>query len=85
MPHPVTDVKSDQAGTQAFSGIHPEKTSDSLPLMLTPASVAHELSLSRFTIYSLLKSGRLRGRRFGRVILVPREEVVAFASSLEEK
>jgi excisionase family DNA binding protein len=85
MPHPVIDGKSDQAETQAFSGGYREKTSVSLPLLLTPAGAARELSLSRYTVYSNLKSGRLRGRRYGRLILIPRAELERFASSLEQK
>jgi excisionase family DNA binding protein len=84
MPHPVIDGKSDQVETQAFSGGYPEKTSDSLPLLLTPSGAARELSLSRYTVYTLLKSNRLRGRKFGRVILIPRAELERFAASLEQ-
>jgi excisionase family DNA binding protein len=85
MPHPVTDSKTERARAQGFSGFSYQKIYDSLPLLLTPAGAAHELSLSRYTVYTLLKSGALRGRRFGRVILIPREELERFASSLEPK
>jgi excisionase family DNA binding protein len=84
MVRPAADSNSGQVETQAFSEAPGEKKPDALPLLLTPAGAAHELSLSRYTVYTLLKSGQLRGRRFGRVILVPREEVVRFAANLEE-
>jgi excisionase family DNA binding protein len=85
MPHPDIDGKPERARAQVFSGGYAEKTSGSLPLLLTPAEAGRQLSLSRYTVYTLLKSTRLRGRKFGRVILIPREEVKRFASSLEEK
>jgi excisionase family DNA binding protein len=85
MPHPVIDGKSERARTQGFSGVSPQKSYGSLPLMLTPAAAARELSLSRYTVYELLKARRLRARRFGRVLLIPRDELERFASSLELK
>jgi excisionase family DNA binding protein len=85
MVRPAVDSNSGQAETQAFSAVSHQKTIDSLPLMLTPAGAARELSLSRYTVYALLKSSRLRGRKFGRVILIPRAELERFASSLEQK
>jgi excisionase family DNA binding protein len=54
-------------------------------MLLTPAEAARQLSLSRYTIYEELKAGRLRGRHYGRVILIPREELERFAESLEQK
>jgi excisionase family DNA binding protein len=54
-------------------------------LLLTPAEAACQLSLSRYTVYEEVKAGRLRAKRYGRVILIPREELERFAASLEEK
>ena len=54
-------------------------------MLLTPAEAARQLSLSRYTVYAELRAGRLRGRRYGRVILIPRGELERFASSLEQK
>jgi excisionase family DNA binding protein len=52
--------------------------------LLTPAEAAHQLSLSRYTIYSMVKSGQLRGRRYGRLVLIHRDELQRFAASLEK-
>ena len=70
-------------GTSASTRSQIEKLG--LPMLLTPAEAARQLSLSRYTDYELVKAGRLRGRRFGRVILIPREELQRFTASLEQK
>lgn len=84
MIRPADDGNSVQVETQAPLWGYPEKTFGSLPLPLAPARAARELPLSRYTVYSTLKSGRLRGRRYGRLILIPRTKLERFASSLEQ-
>jgi excisionase family DNA binding protein len=57
----------------------------SLPLILSPTKAAHQLSLSRYTVYELIRSKRLRARRYGRILLIPRSELERFISTLERK
>jgi excisionase family DNA binding protein len=52
-----------------------ERNDDCTPLLLTVAQVAHELGLSRSTVYLEIASGRLRSIRVGRARRVPRAAV----------
>jgi excisionase family DNA binding protein len=83
MPHPASDGTLARTESQRKSPPNPENSG--LPMLLTPAGAARQLSLSRYTVYSELRAGRLRGRRYGRVILIPRGELERFADSLEQK
>jgi excisionase family DNA binding protein len=83
VPRPTLDGTLARTKSQRTDKGNPENSG--LPLLLTPAEAARQLSLSRYTVYSELRAGRLRGRRFGRVILIPREELGRFAESLEQK
>ena len=81
--HSALDSNRARTRSQRESALDPENSG--LPMLLTPAAAARQLSLSRYTVYSELKAGRLRGRRYGRVILIPRSELKRFAASLEAK
>jgi len=87
--HSVDDPKTARIGSQRifgdFFGDFAENSSQSPPLLLSPAQTAHQLALSRYTVYELLRRGELRGVRYGRLVRVPRAEVERFASSLEPK
>jgi excisionase family DNA binding protein len=79
MAHTALDGNCSAASEQpTIAGLNP------LPMLLTPAEAAHQLSLSRYTIYSMVKSGQLRGRRYGRLVLIHRDELQRFAASLEK-
>jgi excisionase family DNA binding protein len=82
VPHPTLDSRSVEAPRQRNDALNLENSG--LPMLLTPAEAARQLSLSRYTVYEEVKARRLRGRRFGRVILIPREELERFAASLEK-
>jgi excisionase family DNA binding protein len=49
---------------------------DSLPDWITPGEVAELLRLGRSTTYSLIRSGAIASRRFGRRILVAKQALV---------
>ena len=83
MPRSTLDGTGQRTKSQRTHRGNPEKLG--LPMLLTPAEAARQLSLSRYTVYADLRTGRLRGRRYGRVILIPRGELERFASSLEQK
>jgi excisionase family DNA binding protein len=83
MPHPALDGTLTGPRSQRLDS--PDNKNSGLPMLLTPAEAARQLSLSRYTVYEELKAGRMRGRRYGRVILIPRGELERFASSLEQK
>ena len=59
--------------------------SSSLPLILSPMKAAHQLSLSRYTVYELIRSKRLRAQRYGRILLIPSSELELFVSTLEQE
>jgi excisionase family DNA binding protein len=46
--------------------------------LLTPQQVANRLQISRWTVLSHLRSGRMRGTKAGRLWRIPLEEVQAF-------
>jgi excisionase family DNA binding protein len=83
MPRPTLDGTLTSTPSQLTNGT--KAGISELPMLLTPAEAARQLSLSRYTVYEELKARRLRARRYGRVILTPREELERFASSLETK
>jgi excisionase family DNA binding protein len=86
MPRPTLDGTSASSESQRTNVIKGRELENSgLPMLLTPAEAARQLSLSRYTVYSELRAGRLRGRRYGRVILIPREELERFANALGQK
>jgi excisionase family DNA binding protein len=72
------------AEPQQNSG-YPDENFARLPLLLTPADAARQLSLARYTVYELVRQNQLRARRYGSKILIPREELRRFADSLEQK
>jgi excisionase family DNA binding protein len=82
-PH-VVDVKPAQADPQGFAGNQSEKNLG-LPLLVSPARAARELSVSRWSVYQLCRENRLRTVRLGRKILIPREALEGFAASSAEE
>lgn len=48
------------------------------PLLLSPTEAARELGIGRDKTYTLIREGRLKAIRFGRVLKVPRAELNAF-------
>jgi excisionase family DNA binding protein len=83
MSHPAVDSRSDQGALQRLPSLEPEYSG--LPLLVNPAEAARQLSLSRYTGSELVRSKRLRARRYGRILLIPRSELERFASTLGEK
>jgi excisionase family DNA binding protein len=79
--HSAIDSKSGEAGGQAT----PVAFAGEIPLLVSPARAARELSVSRWSVYQLCRANRLRNVRLGRKILIPRAELERFASSLEQK
>jgi excisionase family DNA binding protein len=73
------------AGPQRNSARSAENFVATLPILLTPTEAARQLSLSRYTVYDLVRSERLRARRYGRILLIPRSGFERFTSTLEQK
>ena len=48
---------------------------DTRPLLVTPERAARELSLSRSTLYLMLRRGELRGIKIGAATRIPLAEV----------
>lgn len=48
------------------------------PLLLSPTEAARELGIGRDRTYALIREGRLKAIRFGRVLKVPRSSLDAF-------
>lgn len=48
------------------------------PLLLSPTEAARELGIGRDKTYALIREGRLKAIRFGRVLKIPRSELNAF-------
>ena len=82
MPRSTLDSIPSGSNSQGYS---PDNYFGPPPLLLTPAQAAQQLGLARYTVYQLVREGRLRAKRFGRLVLIPREEMERFAASLEEK
>ena len=56
-----------------------------VPVMFDMKTVAKILSVSRSTVYQLLKSGELKAVRVGRVRRVSQNQLVEYIMKLEEK
>jgi excisionase family DNA binding protein len=56
-----------------------------VPVMFDIKTVAKILSVSRSTVYQLLKSGELKAVRVGRVRRVSQNQLVEYIMKLEEK
>jgi excisionase family DNA binding protein len=83
--HSVVDGKPGMADPQGFAGNQSEK-SLGLPMLVSAARAARELSVSRWSVYQLCRANRLRTVRVGRRILIPRTELERFvAPGSEEK
>ena len=54
---------------------------DTLPLTLTVAEAGEVLRIGRSSTYSLVRCGRLRSIRVGKMIRVPRDAIVEFLSA----
>lgn len=55
--------------------------STDLPLTLTVVEAATALRIGRSSAYNLVRSGRLRSIRCGKVIRIPREAIFEFLNS----
>jgi excisionase family DNA binding protein len=56
-----------------------------VPVMFDMKTVSKILSVSRSTVYQLLKSGELKAVRVGRVRRVSQNQLVEYIMKLEEK
>ena len=54
---------------------------DTLPLTLTVAQAGEVLRIGRSSTYALVRCGRLRSIRVGKMIRVPRDAIVEFLSA----
>lgn len=54
---------------------------DTLPLTLTVAEAGEVLRIGRSSTYALVRCGRLRSIRVGKMIRVPRDAIVEFLSA----
>ncbi len=54
---------------------------DTLPLMLTISEAGEVLRIGRSSMYALVRCGRLRSVRVGKVIRVPRDAIMEFLSA----
>ena len=54
---------------------------DTLPLTLTVAEAGEVLRIGRSSTYALVRYGRLRSIRVGKMIRVPRDAIVEFLSA----
>lgn len=54
---------------------------DTLPLTLTVAEAGEVLRIGRSSMYALVRCGRLRSIRVGKMIRVPRDAIVEFLSA----
>jgi excisionase family DNA binding protein len=68
MSEPSSPPPNSQAESQT-------KTSSKAVLVYTPAEVGELLNLSKNSVNTLLRSGKLRAVRFGRKWLIPRSAV----------
>lgn len=57
---------------------HFTTTNTSLPLLLTPAQVARELSISRHSVYRLIRARQLKALDYGTRYRVRREDLLKF-------
>ena len=54
-----------------------------LPLLVSPTRAAHELAISRWSVYELIRKGRLRAVQYGRRKMIRRQELERFICELE--
>lgn len=54
-----------------------------LPLLVSPTRAAHELAISRWSVYQLMREGRLRAVQYGRRKMIRRQELERFICELE--
>ena len=54
---------------------------DALPLTLTVSEAGEVLRIGRSSTYALVRCGRLRSIRVGKMIRVPRDAIVEFLSA----
>ncbi len=54
---------------------------ETLPLMLTISEAGEVLRIGRSSMYALVRCGRLRSVRVGKVIRVPRDAIMEFLSA----
>jgi excisionase family DNA binding protein len=89
VPRPALDSRPTRGLSQRTDS--PNLQNSGLPMLLTPAEAARQLSmsrwsgLSRWSNYELIKDRRLRAVYYGRLKLIHRSELERFASSLEQK
>lgn len=56
---------------------------DEATLAYRPAGAAKAVGLSEREIYNLLSAGRIKAKRHGRAVLIPRAELQRFIDDLE--
>ncbi len=59
--------------------------SPDLPILYRPIDAARLLNLSRSTIFDLLRTGRLRSVKEGRIRLVPASAIADYVALLEKE
>ena len=59
----------------------PVKSIESLPLLMSVSDAQNALGLGRNSIYALLRSGRLKSIRVGRIYKIPRAALEEYLSS----
>lgn len=55
------------------------------PTLLDPVQTAHELGISRSTVFELLKTGELRSVQIGRLRRIPAAAIDDYVASLEQR
>lgn len=63
----------------------PVQPTDTAPVLYRPADAARLLNLSRSTIFDLMRVGRLRSVKEGRVRLVPAAAIADYVALLERE
>lgn len=54
-------------------------------MLLTPSQARERLNLGRNTVYELLREGRLRSIRVGRLIRIPEAEIDRFVGEAQAR
>ena len=86
MPRPALDSRPAKSPSQrTYSTNSPNFQNSALPMLLSPGEAARQLSLSRYTVYELIKHRRLQAVCYGRLKLIHRSELERFAASLGQK
>lgn len=70
-----------RAGTHKSYLIPPQQAVDRSNNLLTVATVAHILDVTRAAVYLMLRSGRLKSTKYGRTALIKREDLEQFCAS----